>query len=83
MPQHQSAIKRVRQNEKRREHNRGLRSKLRTLVTKVLNSTDKKEAEELLKEATSYVDKMASKGIIHENNAARKKAKMTQHVNNL
>lgn len=83
MPQHQSAIKRVRQNEKRREHNRGLRSRLRTLVTKVLNSTDKKEAEELLKEATSYVDKMASKGIIHDNNAARKKAKMTKHVNNL
>ncbi|MDZ7714598.1 MAG: 30S ribosomal protein S20 [Balneolaceae bacterium] len=83
MPQHKSAIKRVRQNKKRRDHNRKLRSKLRTLVNKVLEATDKEKAEEYLKEATSYVDKMSSKGIIHENNGARKKAKMTKHVNNL
>jgi len=83
MPQHKSAVKRVRQNKKRRAHNQALRSKLRTLITKVLESNDKAEAEEFLKEATSYVDKMAAKGIIHDNNAARKKAKMTKHVNNL
>lgn len=83
MPQHQSAVKRVRQNEKRRNHNRKLRSKLRTLVNKVLEATDKEQAQTHLKEATSYVDKMAAKGIIHDNNAARKKAKMTKHVNNL
>lgn len=83
MPQHQSAIKRVRQNEKRRERNRGQRSKMRTLIKNVLEATDQEEARELLKEATSYVDKMAAKGMIHENNAARKKAQMTKHVNNL
>ncbi|MDX1638195.1 MAG: 30S ribosomal protein S20 [Balneolaceae bacterium] len=83
MPQHQSAIKRVRQNAKRREHNRTQRSKMRTLVKKVLDTTDKEKAEEYLKEATSYLDKMAAKGIIHENKAARRKSKLTRHVNNL
>lgn len=83
MPQHKSAIKRVRQNKKRRDHNRKLRSKLRTLVTNVLEASDKESAEKNLTQATSFVDKMAAKGIIHDNNAARKKARMTKHVNNL
>lgn len=83
MPQHQSAIKRVRQNKKRRERNRSQRSKMRTLISNVMESTDKKEAQELHKKATSYLDKMSSKGLIHENNAARKKSQMTKHINNL
>lgn len=83
MPQHKSAIKRVRQNAKRRERNRAQRSKMRTLVKKVLDIADKKEAEVHLKEAISYLDKMASKGIIHQNKAARRKARLTRHVNNL
>jgi small subunit ribosomal protein S20 len=49
----------------------------------VLETTDKEDAEKYLKEATSYLDKMASKGIIHQNKAARRKAKLTKHVNNL
>ncbi|MEX2601482.1 MAG: 30S ribosomal protein S20 [Balneolaceae bacterium] len=83
MPQHQSAIKRVRQNEKRRARNRGRRSKMRTLVKSVLNSTSKEDAVKLQKEATAYLDKMAVKKVIHPNNAARKKAQITKHVNNL
>lgn len=83
MPQHQSAIKRVRQNKKRREHNRSLRSKMRTLISNVMEASDKEKAQELYKEATSYLDKMASKGIIHQNNAARKKSQMTKHINSL
>ena len=83
MPQHQSAIKRVRQNKKRREHNRTQRSKLRTLITNVMEATDKEEAQELYRKATSYLDKMAAKGILHENKAARKKSQMTKHINNL
>ena len=83
MPQHQSAIKRVRQNEKRRQRNQSQRSKMRTLVTKVMEAEEKEQAEEYLKEATSYLDKMASKGLIHENKAARRKSQMTNHVNSL
>lgn len=83
MPQHKSAIKRVRQNEKRRKHNRSMRSKMRTLVSKVLEETDKEEAQVHLKEAVSYLDRISTKGIIHPNNAARKKSRLTKHVNNL
>lgn len=83
MPQHQSAIKRVRQNKKRRERNRSQRSKMRTLINNVMEASDKDTAQELYKEATSYLDKMAAKGLIHQNNAARKKSQMTKHINNL
>lgn len=83
MPQHQSAIKRVRQNEKRRKRNQTQLSKMRTLIKKVFETEDKEQAEKELKEATSYIDKMATKGLIHENNAARKKSKLTKYVNNL
>lgn len=83
MPQHKSAIKRVRQNKKRKERNKIKRSKLKTLVKGVLTETDKKAAEEKLKSAVSYIDKASGKGIIHPNNGARKKAQLTSHVNNL
>lgn len=83
MPQHKQAIKRVRQNEKRRQHNRKQRSRIKTLINKVLNETDKETAREKLKDAISYLDKMSAKGQIHKNNAARKKSKLTKHVNNL
>jgi len=83
MPQHKSSIKRLRQDEKRKKHNNSRRSRMRTLIKNVLSSTDKESAEKNLKSATSYIDKLSNKGIIHSNNAARKKAKLTRHVNNL
>lgn len=83
MPQHQSAVKRVRQNEKRRQRNQSQLSKMKTLVKKTMNTTEKEEAEQAFKETSSYLDKMASKGLVHQNYAARKKSKLAQHVNNL
>tara|TARA_R110000868_G_scaffold309408_1_gene570734 strand:- start:1063 stop:1314 length:252 start_codon:yes stop_codon:yes gene_type:complete len=83
MPQTKQAMKRVRQAEKRKKHNSARKSKMRTLIKNVLASTDKKEAEVILKEAVSYIDRMSVKGIIHSNNAARRKAALTKHVNNL
>mgnify|MGYP003665065363 FL=1 len=83
MPQTKQAMKRVRQAEKRKKHNSARKSKMRTLIKNVLASTDKKEAEVILKEAVSYIDRMSFKGIIHSNNAARRKAALTKHVNNL
>lgn len=83
MPQHQSAIKRMRQNAKRRAANRTRRSRLRTLERNVLNSTVKADAEKHLKAAVSEMDRQAIKRVIHPNNAARKKARMTKHVNSL
>ena len=83
MPQHKSAIKRDRQSKKRRLENRTKRSKMRTLVKKVLKTSEKPEAEVLLKEATSYVDRMAKIGIIHKNKAANTKSRLTKFVNTL
>ncbi len=83
MPQHKSAIKRMRQNKKRRAHNRTRRSKMRTVIKKVQAETDKNLAEKYLKEAISLIDRLSTKRIIHPNTAARKKAQLTKHVNNL
>lgn len=83
MPQHDSAVKRVRQNEKNRQRNQGQRSKMKTLVKRAMNTTDKEEAEEAVKEATSYLDKMASRDLIHKNYAARRKSRLAKHLDNL
>lgn len=83
MPQHKSAVKRMRQNKKRRAHNNTRRSKMRTLVKKVMNTSDKEQAEKHLKEAVSLIDRLAVKNVIHRNTAARKKSQLTTHVNNL
>ena len=83
MAQNKSAIKRDRQNVKRNAHNRARRSKMRTLIKKVMTSTNKDEALALYKETVSYLDKMSVKGVIHANNAARKKAQLTRHINAL
>jgi small subunit ribosomal protein S20 len=83
MPQHKSSIKRVRQDAKRRVHNRMLRSKMRTLVKSVLKETSKDTAEPKLRGAVAYLDRMACKGLIHKNNAAHKKSTLVKYVNNL
>jgi len=61
MPRHQSAIKRVRQNEKRRQRNQSQRSKMKTLITKAMETTEKEEAEKAFKEASSYLEKWLPK----------------------
>ena len=75
----QSALKANRQNVKRREHNRELRSKLRTGLKAVRKSLDDKNVEgakAALKTLQSLVDKMATKGIIHKNTASRLKSRL-------
>ncbi|HKI46845.1 MAG TPA: 30S ribosomal protein S20 [Balneolales bacterium] len=83
MPQHKSAIKRVRQISKRREHNRRLRSTMRTLYKKALAADNREEAEKSVREATSYIDRMVKVGILHKNNAANKKSNLARHLNTL
>jgi small subunit ribosomal protein S20 len=83
MPQHKQAKKRVRQNQKHRERNRRQRAKIKRLYKKVLQTEDKSQAREKFKETAAYLDKMALKGRIHPNNAARKKSQMAKHINNL
>ena len=77
------AKKRVRQSEKHRKLNASMRSMLRTYIKKVIAaiaSGDQKVATTALQEATPIIDRMAGKGIIHKNKAARHKSRLTQHV---
>lgn len=73
----------MRQNAKRRKHNRERRSRMRNLTKSVLAETDKTEAENLFRQAVSHIDRLSSRGILHQNNAARKKAQLSRHINNL
>lgn len=73
----------MRQSAKRRQANREKRSRTRTLIKSVFAAEEKERAQELLKEAVSYLDKMSAKGIVTKKMASRKKAQLTRHVNNL
>ena len=83
MPQHKSAAKRVRQNERRKLRNRGQRSRMRTMMKKVRTATDKDEATELLNQTKALLDRLASKNIIHKNKAANYKRELDRHVQSL
>jgi small subunit ribosomal protein S20 len=86
MPNHKSAEKRVRQNEKRRAVNRSSRSDLRTQIKKLraaLTASDKNQSQELLTPTVSLIDKAVNKGILHKNTAARYKSRLTTHVGKL
>ena len=78
-----SGQKAHRQNIKRREHNRSLRSTLRSglrAIRKALDAKDIDGAKKQLSATQSLVDKMASKGIIHRNTAARYKSRLVARV---
>ncbi len=86
MPNHKSAIKRVRQNQKRRAVNRSNRSDLRTQIKKLrsaLTASDKAQSQELLTPTVSAIDKAVNKGVLHRNTAARYKSRLTSHVGKL
>lgn len=83
MPQHKSAIKRVRQNKKRYELRHNQRATVRTHIKRVLSTEDKEAAEEYFRNASAYLDRMASKNVIHKNKAANAKSRMRRYVNSL
>jgi len=83
MPQHKSAEKRVRQNEKRRIRNRYQKVRMRTLVKQLEATEDKAEAETLLNEVKAQLDRLATKRIITPNKAAHLKSRLEKQVNAL
>ena len=83
MDRHPQQIKRERQDRKRRERNISNLSRLRTVIKKVLQSTTKKDAEKVYGNAVSVIDKASLKGLIHKNTAARRKSRITRHLNSL
>ena len=78
-----SAIKRAKQNVKRRQHNASARSMYRTYVKNVLKAVDtgnKEDASAAFAKAQPVIDKAAAKGLIHKNKAARVKSRLNAKV---
>ena len=77
------ARKRARQAETCRQRNASARSMMRTYIKKVVNavaSGDKAAAESAYQNAVPMIDRMARKGLIHKNKAARHKSRLNHHV---
>ncbi len=86
MATHKSAIKRIRQNEKRRLHNRTYRNRTRTLVKQAraaIDSGDLEEARKATRMAVRDLDKLASRGVVHKRNAARRKSRLMKQLASL
>lgn len=83
MANHKSALKRIRSNEAKRLRNRYQHKTTRTFVKRLKESGDKAEAQELLKKVVGMIDKLAKNNIIHKNNAANQKSKLTKLVASL
>ncbi|HJM16633.1 MAG TPA: 30S ribosomal protein S20 [Flavobacteriales bacterium] len=81
MATHKSAIKRIRQTEKRRLLNKYFHKTTRNAMKKLQDKKDKKEATSLLPKVTSMLDKLSKRNIIHKNKASNLKSKLTKHVN--
>jgi small subunit ribosomal protein S20 len=83
MANHKSALKRIRQNNKLRVHNRVFRNRARTLVKKARDSIsdgDVQEAIAATRIAVRDLDKAASRGTIHPRNAARRKSRLMKQL---
>ncbi|MDP6539684.1 MAG: 30S ribosomal protein S20 [Planctomycetota bacterium] len=78
MPNNKQAGKRLRQNAKQRDANKGVRSAMRSAVKKVTEAATGEEAQSHLSEAMSRVDRAAKRNIIHENAAARTKQRLSK-----
>ncbi len=83
MPNNAAAEKRMRQEQKRRLHNRSIKSLVRTQITKARNAiaTGDENSEEAVRRAVSELDRAAKKGVIHRNNAARRKSRLMKRLN--
>jgi len=78
-----SQIKRIKQNEKAHQRNKAVKSELRTHVRKfreAIDSGDVEQATAALRVATRKLDKAASKGVIHKNQAANRKSAIAKRL---
>ncbi len=83
MPNIKSAKKRVLVTEKKAEQNKAIKSALKTQIKKFLaavNAGDKELANSLYPDTVSAIDGAVTKGILHKNNAANKKAKLAKKL---
>ena len=83
MDRHPQQIKRERQDKKRRIINIAQMSKLKTAIKKVTSATNSEKIEVDYRSAVKQIDKAASKGLIKKNTSARRKSRITRHLNSL
>jgi ribosomal protein S20 len=86
LPNTRSAKKRLRQNEKRRLRNRWFRGRAKTFIKKTRQAIERGDAEQAryyAQLAVKALDKAAAKGILHPNNAARRKSRLLKHLRRL
>jgi len=86
MPIHRDAIKKTRQDARKRERNRKIISSVRTSAKKVIKALEEKNKESAqlaLKEMTSLMDSAATKGVFHHNTAGRKISRLALRINHL
>ena len=83
MANHKSAIKRIRQTQKKRLENKYYAKTTRNAVRKLRATTEKDAAEELYPKVASMLDKLAKKNVIHKNKASNLKSKLSSHINTL
>jgi small subunit ribosomal protein S20 len=83
MPNHKSAEKRMRQNEKRKQINRSNRTRVRSSIKKLRGALggDGGDVKTLLPQTVSTIDKAVQKGVLHKNTAARYKSRLTTNAN--
>ena len=84
MANHFSALKRVRQTEKRTVRNRANTSRLRSALRQLreaLAKGDKKAAEQVFRQTVSALDKAIQKGVLHQNTASRYKSRLSARLN--
>lgn len=83
MANHKSSEKRIRQTETKRLENKYYAKTTRSAVKKLRTSSNKEEAQKLLPEVTTMLDKLAKKNVIHSNKASNLKSSLAKHVNSL
>lgn len=83
MANHKSALKRVRQTNKKRLHNKYYHKTTRNALARLRSLTDKAEAQLALPKVFSMLDKLAKRSIIHKNKAANLKSSASKHVSAL
>lgn len=83
MPHKKSAKKRIGTSQKAQLQNRHYRTMMRTTIKKLRTTTDKVTAELQYKKTSSILDRLVSKGIIHRNQAARKKSRLSKFIHSL
>lgn len=83
MAHHKSAIKRIQISQRQRERNKHYKTRMKNAIKDVLAATTPEEGNERLIKASSILDKIAGKKIIHKNKAANQKSRLSKFVKSL